>query len=422
MKTALKKIKDCKVRLNVEVEPELVEGRFQEVFRAIQRSARLPGFRDGKAPLDMIEKKFEREAHEEVLKSLIPDAYHQSVAKEKVTPVTLPAISEIKMERGKTLTFAAEFERSPEFNLKNYKGIRLRKVPVDVTEDDMQKAVSSLKDAKAEMKPIDAERPVQKGDFIVADVDVFKNGAYAPGRKGVLLFVESNEADDFFDKIVGVTLNEVREVRALPTEDEKKQGILAGKELYKIWVRAIHEKKLPEFDAAFAKAFGKETPKELSEAIRKDIFSYKESEAREKTKEELFEKLLGLVSFELPAGLVEKQRESMVERAKRHSEKAGMSPEAAGDFTKKIETESAEKAKNQVKLYFILQKVAELEGIDVDEVELEKKLAALAAESERSIDEARRVFEDDLREGMAEKATIDFLLANAKFEDTKGNQ
>src|SRR3989338_6532734 len=105
MKCAVKKIKDCKMRMTIDVESQEVEARFQEVFREFQKEASLPGFRPGKAPFEMVEKKYSKEAQEEVLKSLIPEAYHKSILNQKLSPVSLPSISDIQIERGKKLTF-----------------------------------------------------------------------------------------------------------------------------------------------------------------------------------------------------------------------------------------------------------------------------------------------------------------------------
>ena len=419
MKASVKKLKDCKIKLVVEVEPELVESRFQEVFRDFQKAANLPGFRAGKAPTDLIEKKFSKEAHEEVLKSLIPEVYHRSVVSQKLSPVSLPAIADIQMERGKKLAFSAEFEVSPEFSLKNYKGIKINKPPMDVSSEDLEKGMASLLESRAELVEISLVRPVAKGDFIVADVELWKDGSYEPSRKGVLLFVESHESDDFLEKITGAQIGEVRDISIDPTDEEKKQGLIGRKPAYKIWVRGIKEKKMPALDEEFAKSFGKESAEELREAIRKDIANHKKSESFEKMKHELFDRLLGLVKFELPEELLEKQKNKLIDQAKQRYAQMGMVNGKAQEALKGVEEEAASKAKEQLRLYFILQKVAELEHIEADEIELVKKLEALADESKRPLDEARRVFEDDLRESMKETQTIDFLLANAKLEEEK---
>jgi trigger factor len=169
----------------------------------------------------------------------------------------------------------------------------------------------------------------------------------------------------------------------------------------------------------FAKAFGRETVEELKEALRKDIASYKHSQSVEKMKAELFEKLLALCSFPFPESLVEKQKERLISDAQQRYRQMGARAEDLEKEAARIESEASARAKDQIRLYFILQRIAELEKIDLDELELTQKLQAMAAQSKRPLEEVRRVFEDDLRESLREKKTIDFLIANAKFEEDK---
>ncbi len=418
MKTSLKKIKDCKMRLAVEVEAAQVESRRREVLGEFQKGANLPGFRQGKAPLDLVEKKFIKEIEEEVLKTLIPEVYHRAVLKHKTAPVALPAISEVKAERGKALSFTAEFEAEPEFSVKNYKGIKIKKVPVDVQEHDLEKGLNSLLESKAELVPPEEPRAVRQGDFILADIEIWQKGQYIPGKKGVLLAAEPNKTDDFCEKIVGAQLQESREITIEHSPEEKAKGLNGRKPLFKVWVRQIQEKKLPFLDDAFAKHFGQETVAELREHLRKDLARYKTSESQMQMKDELYEKLLSLVSLTVPEGLAEKQKERLLDQARTQYKRAGMPENRFEEDKARIQEEAKSKAGNQVKLYFILKKIADLEKIEVDELLLEQKLAALAEESKRPMDEVQRVFEEDLRESLREKATVDFLLANAKLEES----
>ena len=399
-------MKDCRVKLLVEVEPELVENRFQEVLKDFQKSASLHGFRAGKAPLDLIEKRFIKEAHEEVVKSLVPEAYHQSLRKQNLTPVSLPAISEVEMTRGKKLTFRAEFDLFPEFSLKNYKGIQLTKPSMEVSVQETEKAMRALLDSHADLVPVETARAVAKGDVVTADIELWKDGSYVPGRQGVLLSVAPRAGDDFYEKILGAQIGEVREVTAGGNQSA-----------YKICVRALREKKCPAFDDAFAKRLGKENATELREAIGKGLARYKKDDAFEKMKHELFQKLLTLVNFAVPESLVEKQKDKLIAQVRQQYEQMDLAHSLLEERVKQSEDEAGVKAKEQVKLYFILQKVACAEKIDPDETELERKLQSLADESKRPLAEVRLVFEDDLRESMRERRTIDFLLANAKLEE-----
>lgn len=327
MKSNLKKLKDCKVLLEVEVEPELVESRFQSVLKEFQKSAALPGFREGKAPLDLVEKKFMKEAEEEVLKSLVPEAYHSSVATHKVAPVTLPSISEIKLQRGKKLTFQAEFEKAPEVGLKNYKGLKIKKVSIEVKTDEAENALQLLLKSRGEPAP--------------------------------------------------------------------------------------------ELDDAFAQSFGKSSVQELKEAVQKDLANYKNQESMAQMREELFEKLLAMNSFSVPEGLVEKQKQHLLDQLHNQALRSGM-PDSQWESEKgRFEEETKVKAKRQVELYFILQKISEREGIEADEMEVERRIQRLVAESKRTSEEVRHIFEEDIRDSLRESKTVEFLLANAKLEETQ---
>jgi trigger factor len=419
MKTNVQKIKDCRVRISVEVGADRVEERYREVLRDFQREATLPGFRQGKAPADLVEKKFAKEAEEETVKSLVPEAYHQSLAKHNVAAVTPPKITDVKYQRGKALSFTAEFESAPDVPVKNYKGIKLKKVGAEVADAEVDKAMASLAESKADMTPVAEDRPVRAGDFIETDIEYFRDGSYQPGKKGVLLYADAKHEsdDDFLEKVVGARVNEVREITVGLSAEDREKGLVGRRPFCKVWIRGIREKKLPEVNDDFAKLFGQPDVEALRQAVRRDLARHKAGESQEEMKKELFEKLLGTASFALPEGLVESQKERLVEQARRQYAHLGVSPDRFEKELESVRREAAGKASEQVKLYFILQAIAEKEGIEADEMEIEQRLNALAEESKRPLDEVRQMFEDDLRESMREKKTIDFLLANAKFDE-----
>lgn len=404
MKVNLKRAKDCKVQMQVEVDADTAEGRYLEVMRDFQRAAQLPGFREGKAPIELIEKRYQDQAREEVLKSLIPEVYHRSVQAQKVSPVSLPKISDVKYQRGQKLIFNAEFEESPNVSVKNYKGLALKRVSSEVSADDLEKGVQSLLESRAIFDPVLEVRPVKQGDFIVVDIEVWKDGVYTPGKNGMLLSVEPGAEDDFFDKVLGANVEDTREI------------VRQGQPFTRIKVKGIRKKNVPALDDALAKSLGKETADEVREAIRKELAAYKHADSLEKMKQELFQKLLKMANFSLPESLVEQQKGRLLEQTRRRYAQMGIAEEGWKEELPGLEEEMVQKSKEQVKLYFILQKVSEIEKIEPDEIEIEQKLKALGEQSARPIEEVRRVFEDDLRESSREKMTVDFLIANAKFE------
>ena len=222
----------------------------------------------------------------------------------------------------------------------------------------------------------------------------------------------------FFEKIVGASENESREISHKLTQEGKDKGE-AAKPHYKVWVRGIKEKKLPAVNDEFAKTLGKDSIEALKEAVQKDLAQHKHSQSVEKMKKELFEKLLEQNSFVVPEGLVEKQTERLWDQARRQYQQMGIPESKFLEEKPKIQDEIGKRAAEQVRLYFILQTIAENENIELDELELHKRLEGLVAESGRPMEEVQRVFGDDLRESMIEAKTVDFLIANAKFEEKK---
>lgn len=407
MKVSVKKAKDCKVQMSVEVDRDTVESRYREILRDFQKQAHLPGFREGKAPADLVEKRFADQAREEMLKSLIPEIYHESVRSQKVAPVSLPKISGVQYTRGQKLSFSAEFEEAPVVTIKNYKGIKLKREASDLTPEEVEKGLQSLLDSRAEFVALEEPRAVKPHDVVMADIELWQKDHFEAGRQDILLSVEPSDEDDFFTKIVGAAAGETREI------------LKAGQPFSRVHVKEIRKKVVPALDEAFAKSLGQENVESLREALRKDLAAYKHSQSVEKMKSELFQKLLAMVDFPVPESLVTKQKERLIADTEKQIARAGLNDAGRQETLDKIGPESVVRAREQIKLYFILQKISEAEHIKADEIELEKRLQAMAHQSQRPLEEVRRVFEEDLRESLAEKQTVDFLIANARFEESQ---
>jgi FKBP-type peptidyl-prolyl cis-trans isomerase (trigger factor) len=147
MKTEVKKIEDNKRELNVEVSGDIVKNKFEDVFSKITKEAKVPGFRPGHAPRDMIEKQYGSHAHEQVLKELVPDVYNQAIDQEKLDVIEMPEISEVKLDRT-SLSFKAKVEVAPEIKLKNYKGIKIEYKKPAVSSDDVKRSIDSIKESR----------------------------------------------------------------------------------------------------------------------------------------------------------------------------------------------------------------------------------------------------------------------------------
>ena len=147
MKTEVKKLDSTKKEISIEVSGDIVKNKFEDIFKKIGQEAKVPGFRPGNVPRDILEKRFLADAHQEVLKELIPDVYNQAIEKETLDVIDLPAISEVKLDR-ETLSFKATVEVAPEIKIKNYKGLKVNYKKIEVTTDDLKRNMDSLKETR----------------------------------------------------------------------------------------------------------------------------------------------------------------------------------------------------------------------------------------------------------------------------------
>ncbi len=415
MKFQLKKIKDCRHSLKVEVDSARIEARFEEVLKEFQKKAKIKGFREGKVPLDIVKTTFAKEADEEVVKSLIGETYYACVRESRITPVGMPDIKDLKLERGKRLSFTAEFEGVPDFSVRNYKGVRVNRRKEAVSDADIEKALASLRESRSELEPVALIRPVMEGDVVRCDVEVHKEGSYAPAQKGVLIAVDRQRTHaDLCDQILGVQIDETRDITAEFSEEEKAQGLVGRKPVYRLTVRGIQTKKLPELDDAFASGFGKANMDELKAEIRRDMETMRREEADERLKNEIYETLLKSNGFEVPESLVVRQKERLLEQS-------GIAPSSNGHdkppAAVAVEAEAMEKAAKQIRLYFILEKIADAERIEPSEAEVEERLRLLAERAKQSVEEVREMYEEDVYQNLRHARTTDFLVKHANVKE-----
>ena len=412
MKFQVRKVSPCRHALRIEVEPASLQRRTEEFFARVQKTATLKGYREGRAPMELVRARFKTEAEEEVIRSAVGDALEEGIRQSRMEPIGQPVIRDVQTRNGGTLAFTAEFEVYPQFNLRTYKGIRVRRRPAEVAEAEIEKSIEALRESHAVLEPAAIVRPVIEGDVIRCDIERFKDGRYEPERKDVLFAVEKDQLPpEWLERLVGAMPGELRDIAGRMSEEERASGLVGGKPDVRLTVREIKTKKLPELDAAFARSFGKPTVEELRAAVKEELSRARAREADEQALEEIYENLLKSHDFELPDSLLERQKKRLAERA---AETSPRGP-ATADGPAPAE-EIARAAVRQVKLLFILDKIAREENITAGDAELSEGVRRLAAEMNRSEEEVRERIGADIRENLRQIKIRQFLLANASIE------
>jgi trigger factor len=421
----------CKKLMRVEVEAQKVDETFETVTKDFRREARLPGFRPGKAPREMVLRMYDKEIQEETKRKLISEAYRKAVEEQKLDVLGHPDIEEIQFSRGQPLQFAATVETAPEFELPEYKALPVRRELRSVTEGDVERALNLLQDQRVSFKTV--ERPLAAGDIAVVNFTGTCEGKplteIAPTAKGLTeqksFWVEAKPNSfipGFADQLMGAKAGDKRTVNVdFPADFVTPQ--LAGKKgTYEVEVVEVKEKVLPPLDEELAKAYGAESLEKLQAGVRRDLENELKFKQEKSIRNDLVRALLGRVNFELPETAVAQQTRNVVYDLVRENTQRGVPRDVIEKQKEQIYSAATHNAKERVKVQFLLQKIAEKEDIKVSQEEIAKRVTYLAGLYQ--IPPEKFLKDLQKRNGLIEvydqimnEKVIDFLEQNAKYED-----
>jgi trigger factor len=421
----------CKKLLRVEVDPKDVDAAFDTMIKDFQRQASIPGFRPGKAPRDMILKRYDKDIQQEVKKKLIPDAYRKAVDEQKLEVVGYPDIEEIQFGRGQALQFAATVETAPEIQLPVYKGLPAKRETTTVTDEDVQRAINLLRERQTNYQTVD--RPIQTGDVAVINYHGTCNGKpiteIAPTAKGLTeqknFWVNCDQTSfipGFGDQLIGAKAGDKRTVNIDFAADFVTPELANQKGVFEVEVIEVKEKTLPPLDEAFAKGYGAESLEKLREGVRKDLENELNYKKNRDIRNQLVGELLNRVSFELPESVVSQETTNVVKDIVRENHQRGVPRSLIEEQKDKIYSAANASAKNRVKANFLLQKIAEKEDIKVSQEEVGVRVQQLATMYNIPVQQ----FVDDLKkrngimeiyDQVASEKTMDFLQQHAVIED-----
>ena len=400
MKTSLKKLNPCRWAVSVEVDAQEVEASFKEAFQKIQKKAKLQGFRPGKVPLNMVEQTFGDTAKEEVVQDMVGRKYSEAIAKHNVHPMSYPAIRDLSIERGQPCKFVAEFDVPPQIKLKKYKGMKLVRPSAKVTDKEVDRTLKSFQESRGTLKATLVDRPVQEEDFVECEIEILKDGkTVQPKQKTQLRVQKMDGHEELFAGLVGMKFGETKEIAA-------KENVV-----YRVLVNAIKVQDLPTLDDEFAKSFGKESVEDLKKSIEQDLARYYEEQAKERMKEQLFTRLIDENAFAVPESLVDRQAKRILEKVPAQGKKL------TGQEQEKLEQSARERAERQVRLFFILEKIAQDAKVEPGESDLETRIQEIAKATQQSADDIRKKLSDDIRQELRQTKVVDHVLAQAQVSE-----
>ena len=420
----------CKKQLKVTVPQTDIQAKVEETYTRLRTTAVVDGFRKGHIPRKLLERRFGEEVLEEVKQAVLNKASQAAFEEKKLKPLGEPSFDNIDFGLDKDCVFEITLEVEPEFELPEYKGLKLQKKAPKVGDDELRQALERLRTQHANLELMSEDAEVRADDMVVCDwalasgdesVASEKDDQFIVGGRrfgGVELEKEMSEA------LAGAKSGDVREIRAkfldsYPIEKwREKEGLLT------LTPKEIRRPVLPDLDDVFAKRLDFDSVDDLEKYVRASLMRSKESEVAMDLERQTFDQLLERAPFELPEGVHKAQSRNIMVRQQFRLRQRGIPDEEIEKHLDELRNASEEVAARNLKIFFMSDRIAEKEKIFVTENDVENRIGTLANSYRMSSQRMRAQIEQDgslsqLRVGMREDKVVDFLLKNAEIEEEK---
>lgn len=427
MDVVVEKLAELTRKITVTLPAADVQKELAAAYDKVQKDVKLKGFRRGKVPRSVIEKNFRQQVEGEVAEKLVQDTYFAAIEQEKIDPVVHPEISEPRFKEDGGFSYVAMIDTKPVFDLQGYKGLEVEKPLVTVTDEEVQTELDSLRRQMAPLRSV-TDRAVALGDVIVVDLQGYHNEKPMKEVKNDNFSVDvgaGRVSPEFEAKLVGMQYDEQAE-HEIEFPPKHLNPVLAGKKVtFKVKVKEIKERVLPELDDEFAKDVSNEYADlaALKTAIRERQLKQKEERAEGDLSDRIMLKLLEANEFVVPVRLVRYEVEEMIKATEKSLEENGMTLESAGINREELAERNRATAEKRVRGDFILKKIAEMEGIKITDEDMERGFQRIGDQYNMPVAQVKQYFggsRDDVlpfvNELLNEKI-LTFLRAEATLID-----
>ena len=429
------------VKLVIEASAEEFEAGLNAAYNKNKNKISVPGFRKGKAPRKMIEQLYGSQIFfEDAANEIIPDAYADAAKESGLDIVSQPKVSIEQLEAGKPFIFTAEVVLKPEVELGKYKGIEVEakdttvtdeevdaevtKADAEVTDADVEEELKKVQDQNSRTVSVE-DRAVKDGDMTVIDFEGFIDGEAFEGGKGEnypLTIGSHSFIDTFEEQMIGMNIGEEKELNVTFPEDYHAENLKGKPATFKVTVKEIKEKQLPELDDDFAQDVSDfDTLAEYKDDLKKKIAERKESEAKAKKESEAIEKVVEAAKMDIPQAMIDTQVNRMLEDFAMRLQQQGLSVEQYFQYTgmtaDKIMEEMKPEAVKRIKNSLVLEAVAKAENIEVSEEEFEAELQKMADMYKMEIEKIKEFMQDaeakQMKDDIAIQKAVELIVSSA---------
>ena len=414
------------LKLEFTIEAKKFDEGMKKVYAKSAKYFNIPGFRKGKAPMAIVEKYYGAQIfYEDAFNEVATEAYEEALTENKIDVVSRPEVDIAQMEKGKDLIFTAVVQTKPEVKLGKYKGIELKKIEYNVTDEDIEHELGHMADRNSRLVTVE-DRPVENGDITVIDFEGFVDGVAFEGGKAENheLTIGSNTfIPGFEDQIIGMKTGEEKDINVKFPEEYFSEELKGKDATFKVKLHEIKKKELPELNDDFAKDTSEfDTLEELKKSIKEKLEEENKNKAKYETEDAAIKAVSDATEVEIPSGMIETEIDNMVRDIETRLSYQGMKLdqylEMMGKSMEDFRKEYEEQAKTSVKTRLTLEAIEKAEKIEPSDEEVDKKLKEMAAMYGKKEDELalNEQFMNYIKDSLKGEAVIKFIVDNAKIK------
>ncbi len=413
----LTELSPSRKEIALEIPDAEVRREYESILGDYVAKAKLDGFRRGHAPRERVKALFDHEIRHDVFDALIPRVLEEELRALGLNPVNVPVLKDLKHEDGQPLRCTAAFEVLPEFELPDYRSVRVKPKKAEVAEADLDRALEDIRARAAEYVPVEG-RGVRSGDYAVVEMQGrdMKTKRLLPVEKAVVLAGHADNEPALNERLEGMTPGEERAFEVSYPKDHPNRRV-AGKDVaYGLKLRELKEKRLPDLDDEFARSLGaSEGLTALRDRVRKELLEVRERANRNDTASEVLAGIAGQIALELPESIVEQESLAVLRRMLQAARDRRIAPEAL----ESLRAEARRQAVDHLRNHLLLERIAKKEGFGVTDEEIRAEVRELARAnrvSEAALEDMLRRDEhrrEEIVESLLFRKTVDFLVRSA---------
>ncbi|MBI3181071.1 MAG: trigger factor [Myxococcales bacterium] len=425
MKVRVEEVSPIERKLSIEVEQAVVAQELDRAYKALSRQVKIAGFRPGKVPRRILEQRFKEQVEDDVIHQLVQRAFFDAIHEHKVEAVGAPRVTNEPLKADAPFAFEARVEVKPKVEPKDYKGLALKQAEVKVPDEKVMEQLEQIRRSLSRLEPIEGREVAKAGDFALIDYQGTCEGKEFPGGKAENVTVEIAPGELIEGNVAaleGMKVGEEKETDYPFPPDYRVAEVKGKTARFKLRLRGLKARVIPELNDDFAKEVGggAQTLEELKVKVRTDLERALKARAATDERDVLVKALAERNPIEVPRAMVERALDVMLEGAFRMLARGGLDPRSMGMDMDRLREDMRGKAELEVKASLLLEAVAEQEGLQATDEDIEKKLEQLAEDSSQALSQVRKRFKGpDERRNLAarirEEKTIEFLKSQATY-------